>query len=114
MHGHSSHHAKAIEIHREKLILYGCGDFINDYEGIPGYEDFRGDLSLLYIVTLSASDGRLVDLTLKPFKISRFRLNRAARADAAWLRDMLDRESRQFGVRVALNPDNGALAVFRH
>jgi poly-gamma-glutamate synthesis protein (capsule biosynthesis protein) len=36
VHGHSSHHAKAAEVYRTKLILYGCGDFLNDYEGIGG------------------------------------------------------------------------------
>src|SRR5262249_8540694 len=28
VHGHSSHHPKGIEIHKQKLILYGCGDFL--------------------------------------------------------------------------------------
>ena len=42
VHGHSSHHPKAIEIYKNQLILYGCGDFLNDYEGIHGYEEFRG------------------------------------------------------------------------
>jgi len=31
-----------------RLILYGCGDFLNDYEGIRGYEEYRGDLALMY------------------------------------------------------------------
>jgi len=30
VHGHSSHHPKAIEVYRGKLIRYGCGDLIND------------------------------------------------------------------------------------
>jgi poly-gamma-glutamate capsule biosynthesis protein CapA/YwtB (metallophosphatase superfamily) len=30
VHGHSSHHPRAIEIYRDRLILYGCGDFLND------------------------------------------------------------------------------------
>ena len=33
IHGHSSHHVKAIEVYNGKLVLYGCGDFRNDYEG---------------------------------------------------------------------------------
>jgi poly-gamma-glutamate capsule biosynthesis protein CapA/YwtB (metallophosphatase superfamily) len=114
VHGHSSHHAKAIEVHHEKLILYGCGDFINDYEGIGGYEGFRDDLAVMYIATLSRSNGALVDLTLTPFKIRRFRLDRAARADAAWLRDTLDRESTKFGVRLTLSSDDNTLAVLWH
>jgi len=47
VHGHSSHHPRGIEVHRERLILYGCGDFLNDYEGIRGYERYRGDLTLM-------------------------------------------------------------------
>ena len=27
--------------------LYGCGDFLNDYEGISGYQKFRGELVLI-------------------------------------------------------------------
>jgi poly-gamma-glutamate capsule biosynthesis protein CapA/YwtB (metallophosphatase superfamily) len=34
IHGHSSHHPRPIDIYKNKLVLYGCGDFINDYEGI--------------------------------------------------------------------------------
>lgn len=34
VHGHSSHHAKGAEVYRGKLILYGAGDLISDYEGI--------------------------------------------------------------------------------
>ncbi|MGQ0560599.1 MAG: CapA family protein, partial [Gemmatimonadota bacterium] len=49
VHGHSSHHPKAIEIYRQRAILYGCGDFIDDYEGIKGYEEFRDDLVVMYI-----------------------------------------------------------------
>jgi poly-gamma-glutamate capsule biosynthesis protein CapA/YwtB (metallophosphatase superfamily) len=42
---HGQHHLKAIEVYRDRLILYGCGDFLNDYEGIKGYEEFRDDLA---------------------------------------------------------------------
>ena len=38
LHGHSSHHPRAFEVYQERLILYGCGDFITDYEGISGWE----------------------------------------------------------------------------
>jgi poly-gamma-glutamate synthesis protein (capsule biosynthesis protein) len=31
VHGHSSHHPKGIEIYKQRPILYGCGDFVNDY-----------------------------------------------------------------------------------
>ncbi|WP_036264499.1 CapA family protein [Methylocapsa aurea] len=105
VHGHSSHHAKAIEIYKNRLILYGCGDFLNDYEGISGYEDFRGDLALMYFAGFDSLSGDLADLELAPLQIRRFQLVRASSADIGWMGRMLDRESRRFNVRVALKPD---------
>ncbi|PWS35952.1 poly-gamma-glutamate biosynthesis protein [Falsiroseomonas bella] len=113
VHGHSSHHPLGIEVHRNRLILYGAGDFINDYEGIEGYEEFRGDLTLLYLPRLSAATGELLGLTLVPFRIGRFRLNRASAADAGWLRDTLDRESLRFGTRIGMAADGTLDAAWR-
>jgi poly-gamma-glutamate capsule biosynthesis protein CapA/YwtB (metallophosphatase superfamily) len=48
VHGHSSHHPRPIEIYNRKLALYGCGDFLNDYEGISGYAEFKSHLALMY------------------------------------------------------------------
>lgn len=110
LHGHSSHHPRPIEVYRGRLILYGCGDLLNDYEGIKGYASFRGDLALLYFATLERSSGSLAALTMVPYQIRKFRLNRAASGDAAWLRSVLDRESRAFGSRVELDPA-GSLAL---
>jgi poly-gamma-glutamate synthesis protein (capsule biosynthesis protein) len=42
--GHSAHHPLPIEIYRGRLVLYGCGDLIDDYEGIAGYEQYCDDL----------------------------------------------------------------------
>jgi poly-gamma-glutamate synthesis protein (capsule biosynthesis protein) len=99
--GHSAHHAKAIEVHNGRLILYGCGDFIDDYEGISGYEDFRGDLALAYIAQLDLS-GLLVALTMTPFQRRRFRLDRIGPKDLDWLHATLGRECEKFGTRVEL------------
>jgi poly-gamma-glutamate synthesis protein (capsule biosynthesis protein) len=105
VHGHSSHHPKGIEVHRERLILYGCGDFINDYEGIRGHEAFRGDLGLMYLPTLEAGTGRLVRLGMVATQMKRFQVRRAAEADARWLSAMLDREGRRFDTRSELLPE---------
>jgi poly-gamma-glutamate capsule biosynthesis protein CapA/YwtB (metallophosphatase superfamily) len=106
IYGHSSHHVKGIEVYRDKPILYGCGDFINDYEGIGGYESFRGDLSLMYFVRLHAASGRLAGLRMVPTQMKKFRVNRASRADTIWLRDTLNREGREFGTSIELGEDN--------
>jgi poly-gamma-glutamate synthesis protein (capsule biosynthesis protein) len=97
VHGHSSHHVKAIEVHRGRPILYGCGDFIDDYEGIGGNEEYRGDLGAMYFVTLDAADGRLLALDLVPTRIHRFRIERVHGADRDWLLRTLRRECTPFG-----------------
>ena len=107
VHGHSSHHPKAIEIHRGRPILYGCGDFLNDYEGISGHESYRPDLVLAYRMTIEP-DGRCSGLELLPYRISQFRLNRTTEDEAEWLRTTMDRECRRFGGRVFRDaPANG-------
>lgn len=106
VHGHSSHHVKGIEIYRGRLILYGCGDFLNDYEGIGGHESFRGDLSLMYFPTLEPASGRLAALQMKPTQVRRFRVNRASALDVGWLREQLNREGEWYGTRVEIRSDN--------
>jgi len=110
VHGHSSHHVRPIEIYRGKLILYGCGDFLNDYEGIAGYEEFRDDLTLMYFATLHPETGRLVSLRMTPMQIRNLRANRATPEEAEWLGHTLARVSRAFGARVELTAD-GTLAL---
>jgi len=114
VHGHSSHHPKPIEVYKGKLILYGCGDFLNDYEGIAGYEEFRGDLVLMYFATVDASTGKLQRLAMTPLKIQRFRLKRVSRRDAEWLRDTLTREGKQTATNVMLTADNHLLLQWPH
>jgi len=99
IHGHSSHHAKAIEVYKDHLILYGCGDFVTDYEGIEGYEEFRGDLSVMYLPALEATSGRLLELRMTVLQPRRFRLNRASTADVQWLSNLLNRIGAGFGTR---------------
>jgi poly-gamma-glutamate synthesis protein (capsule biosynthesis protein) len=111
VHGHSSHHVRPIEIYRGKLILYGCGDFLDDYEGIAGYEEFRDDLTLMYFPTLQPETGRLESLRLTPMQIRNLRVNRAAPADAEWLGRTLRRISQPFGARIELAAD-GTLALY--
>jgi poly-gamma-glutamate capsule biosynthesis protein CapA/YwtB (metallophosphatase superfamily) len=107
VHGHSSHHPRPIEVYRDRLILYGCGDLVNDYEGISGHEEYRHDLRPLYLATLEADGGALEELRVVVMQARRLRLVRASREDTRWLRATLDRVSRPLGARVALGPDDG-------
>ena len=96
IHGHSSHHPRPIEIYRNKLVLYGCGDFITDYEGIRGHEPFRDDLVVMYVPDLDPETGELVDLHLTPLQIRRMQLVHPSVEDRDWLRERLAIMSRDF------------------
>jgi poly-gamma-glutamate capsule biosynthesis protein CapA/YwtB (metallophosphatase superfamily) len=109
VHGHSSHHVKAIEVLKSSLIMYGCGDFLTDYEGISGYETFRGDLALMYFVELDSQTGRLMSARLVPIKMRRFRLERDPGSDAEWLCNLLNELGAPFGTRARLNKDKGII-----
>jgi len=111
VHGHSSHHPRAIEVYGDRLILYGCGDLLTDYEGIRGYESFRDDLVAMYFADLDADTGRTMQLRLVPLQLRKFRLNHAAPEDVRWLCDRLGRECARFGRR--LLQDHGEPAVLR-
>jgi poly-gamma-glutamate synthesis protein (capsule biosynthesis protein) len=105
VHGHSSHHPRPIEIYRGKLILYGCGDTVDDYEGIRTYESFRHELRLLYFGSVDECTLRMV-----PMRMRRMRLERAPEGDTEWLRATVEKISQPFGTRVDTASD-GVLAV---
>lgn len=79
VHGHSSHHVQGIECPAPgKVIIYGCGDFVDDY---ALNKEYRNDLGALYRVivqeqTESEGDGRggvrPVRLEIFPTKITHF------------------------------------------
>ena len=114
VHAHSSHHPKPIEIYRGKPILYGCGDVIDDYEGIGGHESFRADLRLLYLTYTDPASGELISLQMIPLRVRRMRLERAPQADAEWLRTTIEHTSHRFGTRVATRPDDLLEVVSLH
>ncbi len=107
VHGHSSHHFKGIEVYRNRAIIYGAGDFINDYEGIGGKNDFRGDLSLMYLLTVNSKTGELAEMRLVPLQMRRFRLNYPKNSDIHWITERLNREGKKFGTGVELRDKEG-------
>lgn len=105
VYGHSSHHPKGIEVYRDRPILYGCGDLIDDYEGIAGHEVYRPELRFLHFVTLDGA-GRLLRLVLAPLRVRRMRLERANTTDIDWLAARQDREGPSLGTRVERTSDD--------
>jgi poly-gamma-glutamate capsule biosynthesis protein CapA/YwtB (metallophosphatase superfamily) len=107
VHGHSSHHPRPIEMYRGKLILYGCGDTIDDYEGISTYESFRHELRLLHFASIDSTG---IALRMVPMRMRRMRLERAPEQDAAWLHASVAEMSHDFGTRFEAAAD-GVLTV---
>jgi len=110
VHGHSSHHPRPLELYHGRLVLYGCGDCIDDYEGITAHQNYRHDLRLLYFAAVDPATGMLAGLRMAPMKTSKMRLRHAPAADSRWLAALLQRISRRFGTRVECEPD-GMLTV---
>lgn len=99
-HGHSSHHFKAIEVYKNKLILYGCGDFINDYEGIGGKEHFGSKFALMYFANLDTKTGDLLKLKISPMEKRNFKLNKLDTLQLKWVKERLNRECSRFNGEV--------------
>jgi poly-gamma-glutamate capsule biosynthesis protein CapA/YwtB (metallophosphatase superfamily) len=109
VHGHSSHHVKGIEVWHQRLVLFGCGDLLTDYEGIRGYEEFYGNLGLLYFVRLDA-DGTLRALDMVPTRMHRFRITRGTDEEAHILAAMIARSGAELGTSVTVD-DNACLRL---
>lgn len=75
IHGTSSHHIRGMEVYKGKLIIYGAGDLINDYEGFSniGDEDFV-EHGAFFIVDICKDDHTLNGLTLIPTVMNRLQL----------------------------------------
>jgi poly-gamma-glutamate capsule biosynthesis protein CapA/YwtB (metallophosphatase superfamily) len=110
VYGHSSHHPRPIEVYRHRLVLYGCGDFIDDYEGIQGYEAFRDDLVSMYFPTFESRSGEILELRMVPLRMGRMTLTHASPDDRAWLQRALDGVCRSYGTRISCAAD-GTLAL---
>lgn len=110
VYGHSSHHPKAIEVYKNRAIFYGCGDFINDYEGIRGHEEYRPELVLGYFLEIGRLGKGVKRLEMVPFRLKKLRVNRASRQEAKWLEERMRGECDRFGHRI-LCGDDGALTL---
>jgi len=110
VHGHSSHHVQGVEVYAGKLIIYGCGDFVDDYAVVPGY---RNDLSAVWRVSVendvTRAQGRLVvkRLEIFPTIIEQFRVRllEANEADSKWTRKKIIDLSTERGSEVQIQDD---------
>jgi poly-gamma-glutamate capsule biosynthesis protein CapA/YwtB (metallophosphatase superfamily) len=118
IHGHSSHHVQGVEKYKGKLIIYGCGDFVDDYALTPGY---RNDLSAIWQVTVEEAmkepEGRslrLKKLKVYPTKIERFaaRVLESREDDFRWVNDKVATLSGELNTTVDLPSEDEPYATF--
>lgn len=76
--GHSNHMPQGIEIYKSKIIMYDCGDFIDDYAIDPLY---RNDLSFIFLLSLNDKDHILDHIELVPTRIWEFKANTLSASD---------------------------------
>ena len=94
------------EIRDGRPIPWRCGDFRNDYEGIEGDAEFRGDLAVAWLPQFRGPPWQLASFEAAVFRIRRMPLKRAPAADRDWLCARLARESGRFGVQVEAGASN--------
>jgi poly-gamma-glutamate synthesis protein (capsule biosynthesis protein) len=95
-HGHSAHLLQGIEFHKRGLILYDCGDFLDDFWSVPF---LRMDRSFLFEVTFAGSGPPSLRLT--PVSLVPSEVNFATGAEAERIRRVMLRRSRNFAVEFA-------------
>jgi len=117
VHGHSSHHPRTAELYKNKLILYGTGELLNDYEGIgdhPGFpaSRFLGDLRFAYFVDVDSSTGDFVRMYVHPMKQKLFTLVRGDARDAQRFEHALKSQYAECGLQLDIDPlDTSAVIV---
>ncbi len=93
--GHSPHVFRAIEIFHHSLILYSCGDFIDDYMVDPY---FRNDWSFVFLLILEGK--KLVSLRLFPVVIANFKAQKARGREAEEIIERMISLCRPFGTKI--------------
>lgn len=75
IYGHSSHHIRGLETYKGKLIVYGAGDLINDYEGFANAGDEKYcQHGALFLADVCLDTNELHRLTLIPTMMNRLQL----------------------------------------
>jgi poly-gamma-glutamate capsule biosynthesis protein CapA/YwtB (metallophosphatase superfamily) len=109
IHGHSSHHVQGVEKYNGALIIYGCGDFVDDY---AVDEEYRNNMSAMWSVIVEErpsdreSSLKLKRLDIYPTAIRSFQaliLEPGVR-DHDWVTNKIRTLSSRFGTRMQTEP----------
>lgn len=104
VYGHSAHITRAVEFYGDGVILYSCGDFIDDY---AVDEVQRNDETFLFLILLE--DARPQKVELIPFVIAEFQVRRPELLRAARMCERMRHLCAEFGTVVHLTAQGLAL-----
>jgi hypothetical protein len=107
--GHSPHIFRGIELYRGKPILYGTGDFIDDY-AVDELE--RNDESFLF--TVNASSHRVHEILLRPTLIRDFQARLAEPQQARRIATKMESLCAELSTRSRWDETLNQLRVFVH
>lgn len=102
IHGHSAHILQGIEYYNKSVILYGTGDFVDDY-AIDPY--LRNDLSAFFVLVVNRSG--ILDLNIVPTRIVEYQVNQARQEDRDWVIRRMQHLSSAFNTQI---DENGKIA----
>ena len=87
--GHSAHHLQLAEIHNGKLILYDCGDLIDDYAATAGAPQYRHHMGALFFADINRENGHAVNFFAVPVRRASYRLEACDAAVSHWVQQTL-------------------------
>jgi poly-gamma-glutamate synthesis protein (capsule biosynthesis protein) len=105
-HGHCAHLFQGVEAHAGGVILYGAGDFLDDYWVFPGV---RIDRSLVFQIDFEA--GRPTRLRMAPVTLERTGVRLARGLECRAIQRRMARRCRALGTPVAWTPGGLEVAV---
>lgn len=104
--GHSSHVFRGIEIYRGRPILYGVGDFVDDY-AVDEIE--RNDESFVFVVETEGN--KIVGLNLYPTVIGHLQARLATPRDAVAIAARMQRLCDKLGTKTRWNEEKRRLEI---
>jgi len=106
VYGHSAHVCRGVEIYKSKVIIYGAGDFIDDY-AIDGVE--RNDFSLIF--GIEEIKGKIEKVYFYPTVIRQFSAQMARGGEQAAIRGRMESLCQDLGTKTSWSGMRGRLEV---
>lgn len=103
IHGSSAHILQGIEIYKRRLIMYGTGDFVDDYQVDPV---LRNDCSAFFEVTVDKNNIKQVQLI--PVLINDMQVNIAQGEEKHTIIDRMEQLSQELGTSI---DDQGIIII---